>query len=84
MKKLLLLLILIISQSAYSQITFTDKENNIHLAGPLELVTLETDTNYNRWYYQNYEAYNPQIDNKDWVQNLQDVNVEISCIALMS
>ncbi len=77
MKKLLFLLSLSISTNAFSQATFIDKEDKTHLVGPFELGVLETDTNYNGWYIENYKDYNPGLKYAKWIKLLNDVEVNI-------
>ena len=56
---------------------FEDSKGNIHLCGPFDLSTLETDTLYNGWYQESYNDYDPELTDASWKTKLNDVQVNI-------
>ncbi|MEP2771909.1 MAG: hypothetical protein ABJH05_07155 [Fulvivirga sp.] len=77
MSKLSFFLLLALSINAFSQTTFTDKKGKVHLAGPFQLNTLESDTSYSSWYHENYTSFQPKLSGTNWIKHLKDVHVDI-------
>ncbi len=64
-------------QSQSNEKSYTDKKGNIHLCGPFDITTLESDTTYNAWYQKNYEAFELTKKAPKWKKQLKNTEVDI-------
>lgn len=79
MKLTLLILALTISNLVYSQKTAEKytADGGTHLIGGFALSTLETDTLYSSWYQESYKAFEVNLSDPSWKEQLMNTEVEI-------
>ncbi|SFT42997.1 hypothetical protein SAMN04489724_0720 [Algoriphagus locisalis] len=57
--------------------TYTNSAGDIHLAGELDLSVLKTDTTYQGWFEQYYNAFQLSGKNTDWKKRFENTEIEI-------
>lgn len=81
MKSIIYYLILITALSgfdlSYGQTTYKDDNGTVHLAGSLELETLQKDTLFSAWFGESYASFDIKEESPQWAGRLKNLEVDI-------